>query len=276
MRYFFPILLLLILSFSCDGCGSEKHNQKSRIITPPEEIELEGIFIQQWRSLLTAPPDELDVSQAVEIARTLAARGPDKLTPFFDVLRSPNELPLAKMLAVISLTPFINESHLDTLLQLTAPDYDSATRGCATNLLGRIQNPTAEHRVLELFNDSDPHVAKVATFVLLRHNYKAAVQKSLEMWNDPSVLDRDRNEILLGFPTSLAAEHLDLYVDGLCRKGIEQTARTHAIQVVGMLGNKDSVERIELCLASEQNPELRSLLEAAKAAILARITQSKS
>jgi hypothetical protein len=273
MRNYLPIISALLgitLIFACSPRQEEYAPPASNL---PAVVESDIDLMTQWRSLVKENYDSMDFAQAKSITQKLASKGPEALEPLFQVVSSSEENPVTKMLAIICLDPYINEGHLERLTALTLPEHNQATRGFAVHLLGRITDQRADARLRELFSDPDRHVSKVATMVLLRRNDETAVQKAIQMWKEPSTTDNDRKEIVLAFPASQAKENLYIYEESLCREGLDNPTYSYAIQMVGTLGGTSSLPKIEACLENVKSPELRSLLEGAKSAIVGRNQQ---
>ena len=273
MRYANLTIMLIALALLPSSCGSPQDETVPQVLDSPKGVETSADPLQQWYAISVGVLEEMNFEQAMNLARQLAEQGVEKLEPIFAVLESSDRSPSAKVLAVISLSPFINESHFDRLLVMTKEDRDATTRGCAINLLALITTPAAEARIKELLNDPDTHVSKESALVLLRRDDSAAVEKAVSLWKDPATENKDRNEIVLAFPTARAKDNLFIYEDSICNTDIDFLARSHAINILGMLGNENSIAKLDACIASEQFPRVRELLESAKKAIEGRIGQ---
>ena len=273
MRYANLTIMLIALALLPSSCGSPQDETVPQVLDSPKGVETSADPLQQWYAISEGVLEEMNFEQAMNLARQLAEQGVEKLEPIFAVLESSDRSPSAKVLAVISLSPFINESHFDRLLVMTKEDRDATTRGCAINLLALITTPAAEARIKELLNDPDTHVSKESALVLLRRDDSAAVEKEVSLWKDPATENKDRNEIVLAFPTARAKDNLFIYEDSICNTDIDFLARSHAINILGMLGNENSIAKLDACIASEQFPRVRELLESAKKAIEGRIGQ---
>lgn len=273
MRYANLTIMLIALALLPSSCGSPQDETVPQVLDSPKGVETSADPLQQWYAISEGVLEEMNFEQAMNLARQLAEQGVEKLEPIFAVLESSDRSPSAKVLAVISLSPFINESHFDRLLVMTKEDRDATTRGCAINLLALITTPAAEARIKELLNDPDTHVSKESALVLLRRDDSAAVEKAVSLWKDPATENKDRNEIVLAFPTARAKDNLFIYEDSICNTDIDFLARSHAINILGMLGNENSIAKLDACIASEQFPRVRELLESAKKAIEGRIGQ---
>jgi len=273
MRHLKLTVTLVVSALVICSCGSPQDTPAPQVLDSPKRVESTSDPLEQWNAISDGVLAEMNIEQAMDLVRQLAEQGAEKLDPIFAVLESSEKSPSAKVLAVISLSPYIKENHLDRLLALTKADKDATTRGCAINLLALITTPAADQRIKELLNDPDSHVSKESALVLLRRDDTAAVEKAVALWKDPSTEDKDRNEIVLAFPTSRAKDHLFIYEDAVCNTGIDYIARSHAINILGMLGNRNSLAKIDACLASEQSPQVKQLLESAKKAIQSREEQ---
>jgi len=270
MRLYIFILLQVVLLASC---VPQEEEAVPKILDSPQAVESDADLMKVWRSIPQETLEATNVSRAVEIAGQLSATGPEGLEPIFDELASDKNGPIPKIVATISLGPHVNQSHIVRLVPLTESEHDQTTRGCAVHLLGLIANDEADKHIRKLMRDPDAHVSKEAAFALLRRNDDDAVQRVLEMWNEETMTDENRNEIILAFPTERAGNHLNLYEEVLCNSNIDDVARSHALNLLGMLGDTATATKIAACLENEKNPQLRDMMASARAAILARKKQ---
>lgn len=273
MRFWTMPLLLAACAVVVCACSPGEETSAPQVLDSPKALDTSADPMQQWHAISEGVLGEMNIDQAMELTRQIAEGGPDKLEPIFAVLDAKEKSPSAKVLAVICLGTHVNESHLQRLIALTQPEHDAVTRGCAINLLAMISSPAGDARIKELLNDPDAHVSKESALVLLRRDDDTAVQKAVSLWKDPATEDKDRNEIVLAFPTSRAQDYLFIYEEAICNQGIDYIARSHAVNIVGMLGDQDSSAKIDACLNSENMPQIREALEGAKKAILSRTGQ---
>ncbi len=252
------------------ACSPQGEKDLPQVLDAPRAVESDTDLLQLWRSIPQEKLEDTNVQQAVEIAERLSASGPDGLEPIFEVLASAEESPVAKIIATISLGPHVNESHIARLSELTKPEYKQTTRGCAVHLLGMISKPEADAHIRNLLEDADAYVSKEAVLALLRREETAAIQRVEAMWKNSATPPSDRNEIILAFPQSQAGENLYLYEDAVCDKSIDFVARSHALNVLGLLGKTTSLEKLDACLATEEDVHMRELITTAKTAIIAR------
>ncbi len=263
---------LIIGVISLAAC-SPRDASVPKVLDSPMAVESNTDLMGTWRSIPQEKLEDTDVNRAVEIAGQMAAQGPQGLEPIFEVLSSKDARPVEKIVATISLGPHVNKTHVSRLAALTNTGNDQTMRGCAIHLLGRIADAEADSRIRMLMEDPDSHVSKEAVFALLRRGDATAVQKVLELWKADTMTDENRNEIILAFPADRAKDNLFIYEEVICNPNIDAIARSHALNLLGMLGNTATVEKIEACLDTEKSPQMRDMMNAAKAAILAREKQ---
>lgn len=233
-------------------------------------LEEETDLLTQWREIPRAGHEYMDIPRAVQISGAMAQSGPDGLAPLLEIIEDAQEDPVTKMLAVICLTPYLDEAWLPRLLSLTAPEYDSVTRGCAVHLVGAFPSEDVLEELKAFLTDEDDHVRKVATFALLRHGDEDAVAKTRTLWDAPDTSSHDRNEIVLAFPDARAARHLDMFQAAACLEGLDDPARKRAIQLLGSLAGAEALPDLEACYETENDEALRELLRGAIDAIRAR------
>ncbi len=270
MNFRWCIILNILLPLLLSACGSRDEAGAPQVLDAPQSVQSTSDPLQQWLDISKGELSTMNIPLALQCVQQLATQGTDFIEPIFKVLDSAESSPSAKILAVISLTGHIQPSHLERLLALTQTERDQVTRGCALNLLGLINDPAAEERIRALLTDPDPHVSKEAVLVLLRRNDDTAVQRACALWKDPATESKDRDEIVLAFPTSRALDNLFIYEDAACNASLDYTARHHAVNILGMLGTADTVSKLAACIEKEEMPHMRSLMEAAQKAILAR------
>ncbi len=265
--------MILVLTAAMASVGCSKKEQPSQVLHVAEEpVDL----VAQWHEIPKAGHESMDVGSAIEIANAMAASGPNGLDPLLRVLEEPEESPTAKMLAVICLSPHMQESFLPRLTALTQPEHNQATRGCAAHLLGVSGAPEAEARVRELFADPDKHVRKAAVLIMTRRGDKDALAQALTLWEDPDISDADRSELVLGFPDHAAADNLHIFAAAFCMTGLDGQARSRAIQLLGLLGGADLLPAMDACLEQETDANLRDMLDAAITAVRSRTKEGVS
>ncbi len=247
------------------GCGIEA--------TPREEplpAAEDDALMTEWRALAAVDYEDLNHARITEIANAMARRGKEGLEPFFGVLEDPDMTPMAKMVAVMSLAPHVKQNDAPRLIALTDEAYDEVTRGCATHLLSQANAPEAMFRVRELMDDENRHVSKVATLIMLRTGAAEPLEKALALLEDPETLARDRSEILLTIPDAAALAHLQVYAEAICDDELALPARQRAIHFLEVAAGADLLPAVEACLEREDNPEVSSMLEQARAEIQRR------
>ncbi len=250
------------------GCGN---------CTIPSEEEraatIQETLLSEWDALAATEHDMADYERAAEIGAKLAEKGPEGLEPFFRIIESPEAEPMEKMLAVVSLSDHIDDTHIERLLALTAPEHDSVTRGCAVKLLGTSMAPDAMFRAFELMDDDDDHVSRVATMAMLRKGIDVALERALDLWEDPETPVRDRDEIILGIPYVAARATQPVFEEAICDDALGKEARMHAIRTIGYIATGNTLPLIEACLEEEEDPDLRAQMEVAQEEIQEREEQ---
>jgi len=206
----------------------------------------------------------------------MAELGPEGLAALLDLLGEENTPPVAKVLVVMSITPFIQLEHGPRLIALTQPDRETTTRTCATHLLGFINTPQAEARLRELSQDPERRVRVEALLVRIMLGDQAALAKARDVWRDPETNERERTQLLLMIPEAEAAQFVDLYTEALSHPDLELVSLMHAVSVLGRAGAPSAVPALRACASSETAaPDLRALANSAADAIVARARAEK-
>ncbi len=260
---------LLLLS----ACGAQPIPTTTN--TKPE-VKNGTDLMAEWNDLAATDYDHLDFDRAMIIANELALQGPNGLNPLFEVLEDPTAPKMAKILAVASLSPHVNDSHSARLIPLTDAQNDSITRGCAAHLLGNCYAADAFFKVRELAHDDDEHVSKVASMVMLRKGDVEVLPNIMKIWESPDASAKDRDEIVLGMPPMIAMKHLDIFTDSICDEKLSDAARSRAIKVLTEMAGPDVVPVIKACLDETEDDATREALEAAIATIEKREAEGKT
>lgn len=258
------------------GCGGPQVPQSDAALPPPgDDPKVEALMLA-WQELAKADFAELDVPRAMMLVQRMAELGPDGLTALLDLLGEENTPPVAKVLVVMSITPFIQVEHGPRLIALTQPDRETTTRACATHLLGFINTPQAEARLRELSQDPERRVRVEALLVRIMKGDRAALAKARDVWRDPETNERERTQLLLMIPEAEAAQFLDLFTEALSHPDLELLSLRHAVSMLGRAGTPSAVPALRACASSETvDPDLRALANSAADAIVARAQAEK-
>ena len=267
-----PILFAVPLALALlAGCGAQPIPTTATEASAPEASAPEAPSVNglmtEWHELAKAEYENMDFDRAAIIAAELALQGPNSLEPLFKVVEDPDATAIAKMLATASLAAHVTNDHVERLIALTDSTRDQSTRGCATHLLGNCLAPEAFFKVNDLTEDPDSHVSKIAAMVMLRKGNEAVLPKIIEIWDNPDTLDRDRAEIVRGIGPLAAIKHTRILTESICNAGMDTTARSRAIQLLGDMGSADVLPTMKSCLEKEEDTALHDLLDAAIALI---------
>ncbi|NLN93270.1 MAG: HEAT repeat domain-containing protein [Candidatus Hydrogenedens sp.] len=279
----FLVLPLLLLS-ACSpptsskdsGAGFAFPEPVERATAPSGTEAAPETLIDEWYAIAARKPEEMDMHRAFTIAQELAQLGRENLEAIFAVLEDPSQSDGAKMLAVPSLGMLVQEDDLERLHALTAPEHSLATRGCATHLLGSIENDEARALLEELAKDETIHVRKIALLVLMRHGNQEAANKAAELWFLPEATDADRTEIIYGFPEIFASTHLELYADALNRSTLEGAVHYHALQILKNWGGPKEAPSIQKFIDATEYAQMESFARDVLATVQARKTEEDS
>ncbi len=259
------------------GCGGPQQvpQPDSALPAPESETTLEELMLA-WNELAKADFMELDVSRAMMLVERMVALGPDGLAALLDLLGEETTPPVAKVLVVMSITPFIQLEHGPRLMELTQSDRETTTRTCATHLLGFVNTPEVEARLRELSQDPERRVRVEALLVRMMWGDQAALAKARDVWRDPETNERERTQLLLVIPEAEAAQFVDLYTEALSHPDLEPVSLERAVSVLGRAGALSAVPALRACAASETaDPNLRTLANSAAEAIVARARAEK-
>ncbi len=243
------------------GCGAQEPIIQSAPVN----------YMEDWMALTKAGFSNLDVQSAVAITQRLAESGPEGLNPILDVLGDPAGDPVAKILAVISLTSQINPAMQSRLIEFTQEGKETTTRACSAHLLGLLKTPEAEKRVKELYTDKERRVRVEASLMLIMKGDPEALGQIMPLWNDPAMSARDKTQLILMIPDAHVREHLDLFKTVMGDMSLEADARLRAVTVLGHLGDASVLEMLSAAAEKDTDNDVRELAKSALDAVKARL-----
>ena len=255
------------------GCGSGPATPPPPVAEPPEQL------VAQWTALATAADkDNLEVGKASEIVAKLAAQGPDNLIPLLDVLANKDADPYEKVMVVMTTMPALSKSHEPKLIELTGPQIDSVSRGCAAHLLGillqrRAGTQQGVVRLKELMADPDRHVRNAAILVMELVGDPEGVLKALDLWPSPDATSEERTSIVLNMPQQAVLQNTKIYAEAVLDTKLSADARKRAIRDLGMVGDATVLDALKKCAETETDPALKDMAQAAAEAVDARVKQ---
>lgn len=257
----FLLISIFVVPFLC-GCGSEPPPPEARHELTPSEL------FAAWLDLANAPADELDFNTAVAIAERLNAA--QQLDLILNALGAPDTDPKARVLAVVSLTPYIQPTMIPRLKEFTAADRDSTTRACATKLLGMLDNEEARTQLRALTQEPDKRVRNTAVFMLARSGDAQAISQLPAIWNEPETDVRERTELLLCLPQDRPQDYLAIYREAAVNEDLEPELQARAIMALGQAGGPEDADTLNAIAAKTPIPELGALARDTAQALLSR------
>lgn len=228
-----------------------------------------------WHTLASLKPENIDFLTALQLSQEMVRNfGDEAINKIFQVLEKPDEPPTAKMLAVMSLTPFVRPEWKDRLLPLTKPGMEVNSRVCALTLLSMIPGEDVTAYLKSLLNDEEPRVLFEVFTALAKRNQPEGINKLNELWNT-ATRSQDREHILLSIPPQRVTEFLNLYRDGIKDEDISKSVRREAILILGRFGGKEEESALKEVLESTIDADIKELAQDAMDAIRSRLEHSQ-
>jgi HEAT repeat protein len=256
---------VLVLGGFVAACSPRQAAPARRELTREE-------LVDAWKRLPAAGRDNLDVQTAKIIGMKLAENGVEGLRPIFDALGDPQGDPLAKVLAVITVTavliekPELKPQLEGDLLRLTEAGQETSTRSCAAHLLGHyVETPAADARMRALLKDPEVRVRHAATLACIARQFPEAMAELDAFWKDPETTPEERTQFLLVLPDD--ARHTRFFKEGALDEKVDLASRLHAVSVLARSGDASVLDALGRLAETAQEPELRQSAGAAKAVI---------
>lgn len=252
-------ILLLASILLCTSCGIQNTEDKQRA----EKMEV-------WHTQAISGRPISEIAQEVApLVEELAVQGEAGLLPLLDVIASRDETPQAKVLALIALTPHIrNFPRLSIrVVEITAAEYETTSRACATDMLGLFDLPETNERLHQLLSDSESRVKVAALIVLMRREDPQALALIAETIQDDETSTEQKGDIALMMPASVVGQHLNLFVEVLLNPEMPLQIRRRAVNVLGDSGEESVVATLKQSADTDVDEVIRVMGSAAVAAI---------
>ncbi|MFP4502489.1 MAG: HEAT repeat domain-containing protein [Candidatus Hydrogenedentota bacterium] len=234
------------------------------------------VVFSKWQSLAEAPANELDFEQAMQYATALAEA--HELDRFLQVLGDSEASPKAKVLAVVSLSPFLSHEMVERVVALTQPAHDTTTRASATKLLGTmllpqmkppavegmITPPTEEDlaqvrtRLRELAADDEHKVRFTAATLLARTMDEGALDQLLTLWNDEATDANERMELVYSLPPESGGTFTEIFKQAAKDPALDPEVRQRAVMELGFTNDPAILDLLVEVSESDPDPSVRA------------------
>ncbi|HOK09834.1 MAG TPA: HEAT repeat domain-containing protein [Candidatus Hydrogenedens sp.] len=259
-------LLLSVFNISCFKKESPNTSGPS----------LDNLF-QSWYTISTLQKENIDYLTALQISQEMISRyGDTAINRLFHVIEDEQEKPMAKVLAVMSLTPYLKEDWANKLIPLTTPEKEVNTRVCAINLLSLILTPDVTNHLKTLANDKEPRVRFEVLTALSKRGESEGYNKINELWDLAKDNSEQREHILLSIPPNQIPNFIHIFRLAVQDEQITKSVRREALINLGRFGKEEDIDILNKVVEKESEGELRELAQSAIDAINARIQHSTS
>ncbi len=240
-RCFLVIVLgIFFFGIAVTGCDRREdlpgYQQESQVID-------EDALVNAWLEFAKTDEDNLDIDAVHGIAERLS-RSSGGIIPLLELLEDSEQEPLTKVLVVISVTQFINESHQAYLITLTEDTHEQTTRSCAANLLGNIETPGAQECLRNLMLNEEDFTVQVAATLALMKRDKDALERAIALWDDPRITVDQRTQIIYLIPNRSVFDYLHVFKDAVLIPEIDFSARMRSLSVLGQADDPSAVHVI--------------------------------
>lgn len=261
-RNFALCALLLALVLPGLGCGG----------TPPEtrETTVEE-YLDRWFLAAAGGSANLDLATATAITDTLIRRDPRNLQLFFNILADDATDPVAKLLAMLCLMPYLDPDMTPLIVEMTQPGFETTTRACAAHMLGVLDSRTAEARLRELLEDPERRVRMAAALVLLTRDDEEILAQVETFWADPETTDPEREQMVLVLLGREHAEFLGIYEEAARIPDLSPAARERIIEFLGRHGQASSIAALDALAEEAAESSIRDMARVTADALRARL-----
>jgi HEAT repeat protein len=227
-------------------------------------------LLRAWKELPKAGRDSMDLQTASELTAQLAALGPEHLGALIDVIADPQGGAVAKVMAVICLTPYAGPDFVPRLMPLTETGQEVTTRACAINLLSLLPQPEVQDRLRALADDPERRVRLEALTALIKQGDTQPAARLDTFWKDPETTPQEREHMVLTVPESAAASYLSVFNEAVVDGSLAPAARRQAAKMLGRFGDASALDALRTCAENDPDPDLRALAQSGVEAIQSR------
>lgn len=223
-----------------------------------------------WHALATSGRTIVELAgETAPLVEQMAAGGEAGLIPLLEIIGAADEAPETKVLALIGLMPYAPSYPQMSVraLEITEVGNETTSRACATDLLRYFDVPEAHARLRALMSDSESRVRIAALIVLMQRSDPEALGLVDEMFMAADTNDKQKNDIAIMLPESVAGEHLALFTAVLKNQGVTYQARLRAIHVLGASEDASVLEVLEHSANNDSEDSIRAMAHAAIAAV---------
>lgn len=217
---------------------------------------------------------DLDFSTAQLIGSQLAKAG--RVDLILGTLGDAAANPKSKLLAVVSLTPLVNNEMESQLIAFTAPEREATTRACAVKLLGFVDSDSARDRLTTLMDDPEHRVCVTAVLMLLRTGAPEALAKVAEVWASPETHATERTELVLSLPEARLGDFVPVLMDAAVNPDMDYESRRRAITALGQLGDATAIPALEAVAADAAIPALSESAQESLSAVRDRLAHDSA
>ena len=281
-RSFYPVFAL-ILGVTALGCLPTEPAQEAqseapaaefisaasptRQETPPASSEA---LVAEWKVLAENQSRSRLSMRHTEIAKVLASRSPEGLTPIIDVIADPESTPEMKVFASETIAGEIRPPYLERLKTLTGESLDITTRACATMLIGQMKDTDVTAELAGLAEDDERRVKMAAMVGLAQRGRDDMRQHFVAMYWDEEATQAERERIVLTILVNPAEKDFKILSDLLVRSETNLFVRTNIAHTYGRIGGTSVIDALEMSIKNTPDPSYRSMAQAAIQTIEAR------
>lgn len=270
LRIIAALLAVCVGSLAITACGKKQPPQPEGIpeghtVATPEQL------VDVWNQLIALPKEQINFELAHGVAQDISVRGTEGIVPLLRALDVPEPTPQAVVLSLAALRKHIKPEHEALLIELAGPTKAKATRTVALDLLGAIETPSAIEKLAEFEQDADSMIAVVAYLAHLPIADAAYVGRSKGYWDNTTVHDSFRQEMIRRIPEAQAGAALDALCAAVVRMDWPTDVRQRVVGLLGFVNDPRALEAVKQAAENSPEPELREYATKAVAAIQERI-----
>jgi HEAT repeat protein len=270
------VLLAALLS----GCGGQEDAVPPAPPQPliasadpkPGEAALPpmDVLYDQWLQAATSEDENVD-PQKLSVLAGLVGQYEEGYDLFFELIGNPETEPHLKMMATISMAQFVFPEDTSRLVEMTQPELDETTRGCAAHLLCSIPEPeeAGKKRLRELMQDDSLHVRVATILALATKGDIDAINALSPLWKEEGLNVNQRTSILLTLPDAGPEAFRSIYLEAVQMQDLSPQLRLSLIEQLSLMSDEATLAVLEKVGADDPDEEVRLMAQGAAEAMKA-------
>lgn len=265
----------LVAAIAVAGCLPSSNTDS---VIGPEDLQKlsEAELVDLWKEILPNAEENMTAPAYFLVADELAKFGPGAFMPLVEIVGDDSYSPRQRVVTVEVLKLNVSPVMIPRLKQFTAKEFDGTTRASAVFLLGLMPNEDLSPFLRTLVDDEERRVAFAAKLGLGNANDPDILEQLRALYWDEDLSSEEKIQIVRLLSVKAKPVDVDLLAHAVNNEEFAEFERAEVAHALGQIGHPDAIPALETCADASSSEALRTVAEAAIAAIQERQSLSPS